>query len=515
MVYRAPGLLDGGTDVDDRKARTEVLARAFTDAAGGYFDRLERYEDNIAEAEAEIEKMKKLGAGSVVVGILLVVAGVAFLDASVPAIALGLLIAVAGGLYAYRQITNASERIEENEADIAANEPDGEVTFVSQVGVPLYLTPYEDRHMIFDGLDTAPQTTIDLANIDGDGLVAEGQQLEELHGIFRKYLDGESAVPPEFAGQLSPGIEDHRRMERPLTDQIDRMTAVAEDIERDTIDVNVHANDAKSASVRELAESNLLRSDGDLPLVETRRSRAECEAIVDEIRGVEEEAVSGDLLDQAVEQRDLVEEVADEHADRLQENSRTLSEHFASYADASETAVRKHVCGECLDDRVDDIIDELSLVNEILEEGGSLGRALGDADLDKGTDENFTDRIKTDIQERIPEMDAELKDAYNALEDLGTESGYCEVHGEVDTVGVADSGSVFGEVWRSLYYEFREPIMDSVEDMEKDAEEVRQNKEQKMIDLTQYEQIKDDVKRQYESVKSEYDAAQTVERQLG
>jgi len=36
-----------------------------------------------------------------------------------------------------------------------------------------------------------------------------------------------------------------------------------------------------------------------------------------------------------------------------------------------------------------------------------------------------------------------------------------------------------------------------------------------MIDLTQFEQIKDDVKREFEEVKSEYEAAQTVEMKLG
>jgi len=192
-----------------------------------------------------------------------------------------------------------------------------------------------------------------------------------------------------------------------------------------------------------------------------------------------------------------------------------LDDHFASYSDGTETAMQKHVCEECLDDEIDTIVDELSLVSEILEEGGSLGRALGDEDLDKGTDEEFTERIKADIQDRIPEMVPRLKEAYNNLADLGPEGGFCDVHDSVDTVAVEDSGAVFGEVWRSLYYEFREPIIDSVEDMEKDAEEVRQKKEQKMIDLTQYEQIKDDVKREFETVKSEYDAARTVERRLG
>lgn len=512
-MYRAPGVIDGETNVNSERARTEVLADAFSDASGEYFTRLKQYEDNIADAEDEIERMKKIGAGAVVAGLLLVFAEIT-LDITVGLILAGILVALGGGAYAYKQITDAQERIEENEANIEENEPDGEVTFVSQIGVPLYLTPYGDKHMIFDGLDTAPQTTIKLANIDGETLLEEGDTLEELHEIFQKYLDDETTVPPEFAEQLSPGATEHRQLERPLTDQIDRMTAVAEDVDRDTIDVNVHANNTKSASVRKLAQNDLLRSNGHIPLVETRRSRSECEAIVDEIRGVEEEAVSGDLLNQATDQRDRVKEIANTHATRLQENIRTLGEHFGSYGSKTEAAMQKHVCQECLDDRLEDIIDELSLVSEILEDGGSLGRALGDADLDKATDEAFTERIKSDIQERIPEMEEQLKGAYNTLENLGPGGGFCDVHGQVDTVSVADSGPVFGEVWRSLYYEFREPIMNSVEDMEKDAEEVRQNKEQKMIDLTQYEQIKDDVKREFESVKSEYEAAEAVERQL-
>jgi hypothetical protein len=512
MAYQSPGLFDSGKEVKDKQARTEVLARAFNDAAGDYFKRFKQYEDNIADAEAEVSKAKKVGAAAVIGGLLVAFFG---MDNNTALLALGVLVALGGSVFAYIKISNAKERIRKNKDNIETNKPDGEVTFVSQIGVPMYLAPYEDKYMIFDGLDTASQTTVDLANIDGDSLVSEGEQLKNVNDVFNKYLTDESTFPPQIAEQLSPGIEQHRQLERPITDQIDKMTDVVADVDRQTIEVNIHANNAKSQSIKKLCKNDLLRSNGDIPLVETRQSLNECEAIVDEIRGVEQQAVSGDVLDRTTIQRDRVKEITDAHIDRLESNSQTVSGHFDSYEDHTETAVAKHVCEDCLDDRIENIIDELSLVNEILEEGGSLGRALGDQDLNKGVDENFTDRIKTDIQERIPEMDEKLKHAYNNLDDLGPNGGYCDVHEQVDTIEIADSGSVFGEVWRSLYYEFREPIMNSVENMEKDAEEVRQNKEQKMIDLTQYEQIKDNVRREYESVKSEHDAAKTIERKLG
>lgn len=514
MPYQAPGLFSGGEPMGQDRARTEVLAQAFDDAAGGYFQRLKQYEDNIAEAEARIDQMKQYGAGAVVVGILIALLGFTEMESTTVAV-LGFLTAVFGGLYAYIQIGNERERIEDNHQKINQNEPDGEVTFVSHIGVPLYLVPYQNQHMIFDGLNTAAQTTVDLASIDGDALIKASDDLKEIDETFREQFDQEGAISPDVITDIDPDLTEHRTLEKPIIEQFDRMTEIARDVEKDEIDVNIHTNNSESKSVKSLTkEGTFLRSNGDLPLVETEISQGECEEIVDRIRGVEQEARSGDLLEQSATLTDRVEEIADSHIQRLQRNRQTVETHFSSYADSADTMMKKYVCEHCYEEHLEEIVDELSLVNEILEEGGSLGRALGDEDLDRGTDEQFTARIERDIRRRIPELDEKLQEGYNSLEDLGKEGGFCKVHQEVDTVAVAQSGTLFGEVWRSLYYEYREPIMDSVKDMEKEAEEVRQNKEQKMIDLTQYEQIKDNLEREYEAVEADYETAKTVENQL-
>jgi hypothetical protein len=508
-------MLEGGQAADRERARTEILAKAFDTAAGDYFDRLAEYEDNIAEAEAEQDRMKKYGAGAVIVGVLLVVVGVAVIE-TLSVSAVGVVIALVGAGYAYKRYTDAQETIEENEGRIASNTPDGEVSFVSQIGVPMYLLPYGDDHMIFDGLKTASKTTLDLANIDADRLIQRQQELNEQKRLYDELLAEETVVSPELLEEFAPGVREHRRMEQPILDRIDAMTDVASDIDRERITVNVCANDQKSQSIAEFAGSGLLESNGSMPTVETRHSMAECESIVDEIRGVEEQAVSGDMLDQAKESRDQVERISTDLARQLQTNEDRIEAHYEDHADRVDAAVEKHVCTECLADRIDAIADELGLVDQILSsEAGSLGTALSDQDLDRGTDEPFTDRIRNDIEAAIPELEGELRDAYNRLDDLSNEGGYCEIHGEVDTRAVADSGALFGEVWRSLYYAFRDPIMQSVDDLEQEAEDIRQNKEQKMIDLTQYEQIKDEAEQRYFEIKSDYDAARSIEQRLG
>jgi len=502
--------------VDDRVARTEVLARAFADAAGDFFERRKQYEDAIEEAESEKDRMKMIGIGGVGIGVLLLVVGVAGGDgASLPLIGIGLLVAAAGGAYAYTQYQAAEERIEENRRNLRENEPDGEVSFVSQVTVPFYLVPYQERFMIFDGLDQAPETRLELANIDGDALTSEAERYEEMIDTFEETLGGESVVSPEFAEQFAPDVAEHGRLERPLLDRIDAMTDVASSVSHDVVNVNVHANDTKSESIRSFAERGAFREGSDLPSVPTRRSAAESEAAVDEIRGVEQEAVSGDLLSQAREQRTFVNETATEFAERLQTNEEAVGDHYDAHAESVETAVHRHVCAECLAERTEDIDSRLNLVSEILSsETGSLGAALSDRDLDEGYDGKFTEKIRNDIQREIPELSETLKRAYNTLPELGAGGGHCEVHGEVQTTPVPDGGAIFGETWRSLYYAFREPIMESAEDLERDAEEVRQNKEQKMIDMTQYEQIKERAERDYHQVRSDYEAAKTVQRRL-
>jgi hypothetical protein len=502
--------------VDDRVARTEVLARAFADAAGEFFERRKQYEDAIDEAEDRKRRMKLLGAGGVGVGLLLLVFGaVGGQSPSLPLIGLGVLLAAGSGGYAYMQYQEAIERIETNRRNIRDNEPDGEVSFVSQVTVPFYLIPYQERFMIFDGLNQAPETRLELANIDGDALTSEGECLEELIDTYDAELGGESVVSPSFAEQFAPDVAEHGQLERPLLDRIDGMTDIASDVTHDVVEVNVHANDAKSESIRTFAERGVLTEGNGLPVVPTRRSAAESEAAVDEIRGVEQEAVSGDLLSQAREQRRFVNEQATAFAERLQTNEEAVTDHYDAYSETVGAAVHRHVCAECLAERVEDIDGRLDLVSEILSsETGSLGAALSDRDLDEGYDGQFTEKIRNDIQREIPELTESLKRAFNTLPDLGTGRGHCEIHGDVETARVPDSGAVFGETWRSLYYAFREPIMESAEDLERDAEEVRQNKEQKMIDMTQYEQIKERAERDYHQVRSDYEAARTVERRL-
>jgi hypothetical protein len=516
MNYQVPGMIDGDESVDRRTARTEVLARVFADAAGGFFERRKEYEDRIADAEDEQDRMRKFGIAGVVAGLLLVGLGLTW-DSIVL-----ILVGIVGGAaivgYAYKRHTEAEERIEEHERKIHEDEPDGEVSFVSQVSVPFYLVPYADQFMVFDGLDMAGETRLELAHIDGDALVDAGDSLEETKAEYDS-LAAQGIVSAESVAEFAPDAEVHREPERPVIEQLGDITDIATDVERDVVEASVHASDEKSHSLRTFARNGHLAREDDLPTVETRRSRDECEVTVDRIRGVEQEAISGDLLDEARSELRRVTEITDDIVERLQSNPGVVSVHYDEYAGTLEPATQKHVCADCLAERSDEVTAELDLVREILsgDAGGSLGAALGDPDLEKGYrgDSRFGDRIESDLRARIPQPGDSLTEAYNTLPDLGANGGFCDIHGEVDTRPVSETGAVFGETWRSLYYAFRDPILDSAQELEREAEEMRQNKEQKMMDLTQYEQIKERAERQYQEINAEYEAAETIERRLG
>lgn len=513
MSYQAPGMVDAGERIPHERARTEVLAMAFADAAGSYFDRQKRYEDTITEAESRQRRMQQLGGGGVAGGILLIIIGLAG-EALILA-SIGLVAALGVGIYAFSKYQDAKELILTQRSKLETNEPDGTVSFVSQIGVPLYLIPYQDQHMIFDGLNTAPKTNLELAYIDSELLFDNQQEVVAYKQQYDEAFGKESIIDPSVATQFAPDATDHRRLEQPIINQIDSMAAVAGNIERDTITAAVHANNQVAQSIRQLSRNSLLAPSRDIPEVSVRQQLNECEETVDDIRGVEEQAVSGDMLEQAQASRDRVEEITTELVTRLRTNQQRVEAHYDDHANQITTAGKKQVCPQCLEDRIETIRDELNLVDEILSaESGSLGMALSDSDLNRGAESDFTGQIRDDIAAAIPELDDELRRAYNRLDDLG-QQGYCDVHGSVDPVAVADSGALFGEVWRSLYYAFRDPIMDSVEGLEQEAEEIRQTKEQKMIDLTQYEQIKDDAEQRYFEIKSDYDTARKIEQQLG
>lgn len=521
MDYVTPGLFDQGDPVARERARTEVLAHAFADVAGGYFERQKDYEDAIAQAQNDRESAKRIrlvaaaaGAFVALLGLLIATQAASF---GVVVLLLGVGAALAGVWYARRQIEAAEKQIDSQRAKMEANEPDGEVKFVSQITVPFYLVPYGSKHMVFDGLGSAPETRLDLATLDGDALVDRWDDLSEVHVDYQDHIAGEDVVSPEYAAAFADDVEDHRLLEQPIADRIDDMTAVVDDMEVQEISVNVHANDRQSRSISSLAADGHLRQGSDLPSAEVSQSLSECEGIVRDIRGVEQKAVSGDMLDAARDHRENVAKIAESTLDRLEGNREATARHGTAYGDALEESVARHVCERCLAEETDRVIEELSLVNTVFSSNTSFGVALDDDDLNDAEttgDESFKQSIRTELGEFLPEPETEFARAFNRLPDLGADGGHCSRHGEVSTTAVSESGVVFGEVWRSLYYTFRDPILESAGQLEEEAENIRQHKEQQKMDLADYEQARDSYELQYKSMQSEYETAEQLEENL-
>lgn len=503
--------MNGDTEVEEGVARTEVLAKAFNEAAGGFFERWKGYEDSIREAEERRERMRWVGIVGAVIGLALAVIGVVVETVALSGV--GVLAAIGLGGYAYMQYQEAEEEIEKNEEMIKRNQPDGSVSFVSKVHVPFYLVPYErSSYMIFDGLGSASPTSIQLSNIDGDALEERSDDLSEVKGIYDEYVSDAGVVDPEFAEKVSPNVSEHRVIEYPIVDQMNKMSEIASNPDVTEVEASVHYNNAKSKSVKGLLEGGVCKTDDGAKTVETELSMSECEEVINQIKGVEERAVSGDILNRAKRHREKIREISEEIEAKIGGNRKVVDDHYSEYADTSESLAQKAVCADCLDERVSEVADELNLVDQVLgAETGSFGAALNDEDIDE-VDTEFRRRIRDEISEELPQLEGGLLDSYNRLEDL--HDGVCDKHGDAETVRVSDVGDLFGEVWRSMYCSYRGPILDKAEDLEKEAEDIRDSKEKKMIDLSQYEQIKDSYEREYESVKSEYDAARRVEETL-
>jgi hypothetical protein len=504
-----------GEPVDVERARTEILGDAFNEAAGEYFERQYQYEQALEEASERRDKMRQYAGISVAIGAILALLG---LIGNIPILILpGLAIAALGGGYAYLQASNAEAEIGRQQQNLEQNRPDGSVSFVSRIAVPFYLVPYDERHMVFDGLGNAPQTSVNLAHMDGQAVLQQQEELRDVVDYYAEQVEGETVLQPEEFETLDFDIQSHRQLERPVAEQIDDISSVVRDTETETIDVKIHADNEISRSIRQLSKGSHLRQNGTMPAGPTRRELSECEQVVTEMRGFEDEAASGDILEQIQENRSSVMELTKQFVDRLESNQETVADHFDGYGSIQQLGTHKHVCKECLADQVEDVDRRLNLVDEILSpETGSFGVALDDPDLDRietpgeGT---FRGKIRADIRERLPELSEELKRAFNTLPDISGRE-FCAQHGETETVSIHQSGALFGSVWRNLYYSFREPIMEQTEKLEKDAEEVRQNKEQKMIDLAQYEQTRDTIENEFQKVDADYQTAKKIARRM-
>lgn len=525
MSAQAPSLLSSGEGVTTEKARLEVLAHAFSVAAGDYFDREVTYESNITNAEER--KSRKKSFRRFVVGAsvaaqffffgVLVVAFVAestFLFLVVGVIMLTILgIAVLVWMNTTSQIEEAEQRIEENRRKLKKNTPDGSVSFVSQISMPLYLVPYGDEHMVFDGVDNAPTTEISIADIDGDALIEAGDDLEARKAEYDRQLANEEVLSPEKAEQLVTGAKKHRCLERPVIEQLNTMTGIARSRDVETIRVGVHANNEKTNSIQKLAREDLLKPGTDIPMVETALSLKEAQGTVRELSGVEEVAVSGDLLEIARTTKDRVNETTRDLRARHETNAELVDAHWSGCADIVGQGSQKRVCPACLAEEYERVDEDLNIVENILEEGGSFGAALGDDDLDRIGDGSFTISIRQEIEDELPTPDENLKNAFSTLEAVGSE-GVCEEHGDIQPESIPEDSQVFAEVWRSLYYMYRDPIMENVYDLEQEAEDVRRDKEQKIQGLTEFEQILDQTKLNLKSTESEYETAKAITREF-
>lgn len=504
-----------GEPVEKERAQTEVLARAFNEAAGGYFQRQHQYEQALEAASERRQQMRLYAGIAVAVGVVMLLLG--FVTEVPPLMLLGAAVAALGGGYAYLQASSATEEMTRQRENLEQNRPDGSVSFVSQVAVPLYLVPYDERHMIFDGLKTAPQTSVNLSHIDGQTVLRRQRNLEDVVEYYGERVEGETVLQPEELEDLEFDVESHRQLERPIAERIDEITDVVRDTDVETIEISVHANNDVAGSLQQLSREGHLRQNGNLPVSRSRSTLPECERVVTEIRGFEDEAASGDILEQIQQTRSSVMELTERFVDRLESNQEVVADHFDAYSSLQRVGTHKHVCEECLTEQVEDVNRRLSLVDEILSpETGSFGVALDDPDLDEietpgeGT---FRDKIRADIHERLPELGEELERAFNTLPDI-SDNEFCAQHEQTETVTVHQSGSLFGPVWRNLYYDFRGPVLEQTEKLEKDAEEVRQNKEQKMIDLAQYEQSRDAIESEFQKVDAEYQTAKKIEQRM-
>lgn len=508
MTYYTPGIFADGEAVGEKRARTEILAEAFNDAAGEYFDRQHQYEQALEAAKERKARMQNIGIVAAIFALFFLIIGAS--AGSVQVIALGVGVGLVGCGYAYMQFQNAKEEIERQQQNLEYNQPDGSVSFVSQIAVPFYLVPYDEQHMIFDGLRNAPETSITLSHIDGEAVLQQRDELENTVDYYEEAIEGEAVLQPKDLDDIDFDVRSHRQLERPIAKQIDDITEVVRDTETETVSVSVHANNTVSKSIRQLAQQNQLRENGGLSVGPTRISLSECENIVTDMRGFEDEAASGDILDQMDENRKDVMKLTQQFVDRLENNQRTVDTHFDSYGNIQQLAAHKHVCRECFDQVVKRVENRYDLVEEVLSsETGSFGEAMGDEDLG----EEFENKIKNDIREQFPELSEDLRRAFNTLPDI-SDSQYCGKHEHIETVAVHQSGQLFGPVWRNLYYAFRDPILERARDLEKDAEDVRQSKEQKMIDLEQLKQTRDSIESEYQKVDAQYQTAKKIEGRI-
>jgi hypothetical protein len=510
MPYRTRGVFAGDESVASETARTAVLAKAFNDAAGEYFEREHEYEQGIETNREQIQSLRLVVGAAVVVGIALALVG-----RSLPSVAVGAVVALAGVGYSYLRYARLKDEIRQYQEQMAINSPDGSVSTVAQVGVPFYLVPYDEEYLIFDGLGETPTNEIELAQIDTDRLTAQQEELANLVDVYDESLHGNHVTSPEYLDEVVPDASDHRELERPLAAKIDEMRATVKHPETEQRSVAAHGTNTVAQSIASLSAADELLPETDLPELSTDPSRADWDQAVADARGLRHDALDETTLAPIREASEHARELTDPAVERLETNQEAVEAHYEAHTGIIDETTHKQTCRECLLERCDRLAEELSLLEEVLDETtGEFGATLDDPDLKEvAADGGVTaqQEVQGEITAALPTASEELRKAYNSLPDLADDV-FCPEHGETERVSVPADGVLFGAVWRCLYDEFREGVLEAAEELESTALQRREQKEEDMVNLAQYEGISDLLEREYRNVEAQEATAAKIDR---
>lgn len=546
--YKVPFLYDRESPVDEETEKAEVLAKAFNDSAGSYFQDYKELGDRLKSASNKMYASFISSALLVLIGVFLLISRGQTWN-FLPLI-FGLVSVGAGYYFRGKKIDIHSQREELN--------PDEEIDYLSKMYLPVYIVPYsDDKSLVMDSRELGDSVEVELNDYDMNPLISALENFEKSLDEYNDMVSGRDMLNHGAVEEKSKELTEEKIIEKGLLeslDKVDNATSPASWIENS---FSFHVHKPESDFIQGMNFINKYKEQSftsELPLFNTLTDPEEAEENVEDLKGIEVKASSSDILNKTVEWKNSISEIISGVEGTLERNMEITSSNYESLSILSEDQMKVQVCPKCLSEQVNDdsgptkgqpVENYFNLEEYILNEFETPIKNMDNSikcdecnavleSIDKeiiNCPECNAETIKYKSPEGSPRNKAERYIRTNVevtLDDMPMryifniplctyEDGdwYCEDHGKVDPMTLPALGDVFGHTADNAWDEMKEPVKKRCADSkEKAMDNLNEYRSQKM-QLAPYEQTEIKIESIISQINGDVEAARTAMKEMG
>lgn len=546
--YTLPFMLKYGNAADEKREKAEVLSKAFSDAAGAYFH---RYND----IEKVIKSVKNKMYAFLTLGLLLCISSVIVLFI-LDNLTIGLVLLITGiislGISYFYKSKKAKKHDEKENLY-----PDETMKYLSKMYLPVYIVPYSERKsMVIDSRDLGEPVEVELENYDTDRLFSSFEDFNKAVKNYAQIRKGGELIDVEYLEEYNGSIKQEKILEKDLLDSLENINEYSHpnSWNQKIFRVNVHRpeSDFNIGLNRLYGKKEMVNRP--IQSFEVYTSPEEAIEGVEDLKGLEMEASSSDILDQTVRWKQSISDYIKTIESSLEDNIEEASFNYEMIRARSFDLVDRQICPKCLSmvesedtgptkgepvktyyDLEEFVLNNLETPIRNMdssircEDCHSVIEAVGKKTVDCPTCNSET--IEIESPEGSPKRKAEkyIKTNINVkLDDIPMEyvfglstcyykdgEWYCEKHGYVEPKILPGYGDVLSIACDGAWEEMKKPVRKQVAKTKDNAVDCLDQYRSQKLQLSSYTQLENEVECVLSQLEGDMMAARMALSNLG